>query len=174
MLSAAEKAAVRDSWQLMTPVADAAADLFYRRLTQHDPGLRPSSHEDLAARKKELVALLDFVVRALDWHDADWREDVDDDYDLFVVMLRMGQSYPPFARLMHEHYSAVGEALVGALGSALGPRFDAKTRKAWSRLYALLANAVRMGRLSAQSNVRAEQEEHPPSDVSTLRRGAAS
>ena len=76
MLSSAEKAAIRETWQLLTPVADAAADLFYRRLVQHEAALWPKSHGELAQRKQEFLGLFAFVVQALDWDESAWRDDV--------------------------------------------------------------------------------------------------
>lgn len=150
MLSAAEKAAIRESWQLMAPVADAAADLFYQRLVQQESSLWPRSHAELAERKREFVALLGFVVRALEWDEQAWRDDVTDEQDLFLGLFHMARRNPPMVRLIHDHYAAVGEALVGTLDYALGKRFDAGMRAAWSRLYMLLANALRLGHIAAR------------------------
>lgn len=161
MLSAAEKAAIRESWQLMAPVADATADLFYQRLVQHESSLWPRSHAELAERKREFLALLGFVVDSLSWDADAWREDVADDQDLFLRLFHMARSNPPIVRLIHDHYAAAGEALVGTLDYALGKRFDAGMRAAWSRLYMLLANALRLGRIAAR--------EHNPSDESVER-----
>ena len=176
MLSRAEKAAIRESWELLLPVADATADLFYQRLVQQEATLWPKSHAELALRKKELLSLLSFAVTALDWDECAWRDDVDDEQDLFVAMLGMGERSTPLARLILEHYAVVGDALVASLGSTLGKRFDARTKAAWSRLYALLANALRLGQLA--SRVRAAPEPPTPLRVVlgsvNLRRGVAS
>jgi hypothetical protein len=150
MLSRAEKDAIRESWELLSPVADATADLFFQRLVQQDATAWPRSHAELAQRKKELLGLLGFVVNALDWDEGAWRDDVDDEQDLFVAMLGMGERNTPLARLILEHYAAVGDALIGSLSSTLGKRFDARTKAAWSRLYALLANALRLGQLASR------------------------
>lgn len=175
MLSSAEKAAIRESWQLLAPVAEAAADLFNQRLVQQEAALRPKSHEELAQRKREFLALFEFVVRALDWDESAWRDDVDDTQDLFVALLAMAERNPPLVRLIQEHYGAVGDALVGTLGYTLGKRFDDSTRTAWSRLYALLANALRLAQLAAPDPAFVAAGEPLGSiAASTLRRGAAS
>ncbi|HEX6244389.1 MAG TPA: hypothetical protein VFZ61_25905 [Polyangiales bacterium] len=181
MLSRAEKAAIRESWELLLPVADATADLFYQRLIQQQGVLRAIRRPELALRKRELLGLLSFAVTALDWDENAWRDDVDDEQDLFVAMLGMGQRGTPLARLIVEHYAAVGEALVGSLAFTLGKRFDARTRAAWSRLYALLANALRLGCLASRAQVpEAPAAPTPPTPLRTvigsvnLRRGAAS
>jgi hypothetical protein len=175
MLSSAEKAAIRESWQLMAPVADAAADLFFRRLVQQAAALWPKSHEELAQRKQEFLGLFSFVVDALDWDESAWRDDVDDERDLFVALFGMGRRGAPMASLIQEHYAAVGEALVGALAFTLGKRFDAATRTAWSRLYALVANALRLGQLATRlSGASGAVDASGISGGADLRSGAAS
>lgn len=157
MLSRAEKAAIRESWELLSPVADATADLFFQRLAQQEAAAWPRSHAELAQRKKELLGLLGFAVTAMDWDESAWRDDVDDEQDLFVAMLGMGERNTPLARLILEHYAAVGDALVGSLSFTLGKRFDARTKAAWSRLYALLANALRLGQLASRVHALPEE-----------------
>lgn len=176
MLSRAEKAAIRESWELLSPVSDATADLFYQRLVQQEAALRPKSRAELARRKRELLALLTFTVTALDWDESAWREDVDDAEDLFVALLGMGQRNTPLARLILDHYAAVGEALIGSLASTLGKRFDPTTKAAWSRLYALLANTLRLGQLASRVQAVPERPTPVRSVLGSvaLRRGAAS
>ena len=147
MLSDAEKTAIRDSWQLVLPVAETAADLFYRRLGEQNRALWPASQEQLAAQRKEFVTTFSFVARGLGWEERAWRSDGPDDEDLFLAMLALGQRGTPLARLFVEHYALAGETLLWTLTYALGKRFDAATRAAWTRLYTLLANAIRMGTL---------------------------
>jgi hypothetical protein len=173
MLSAAEKAAIRESWQLMAPVADATADLFYQRLVQLESSLWPRSHAELAERKREFVALLSFVVDSLSWDEQAWREDVPDEQDLFLALFHMARRNPPLARLIHDHYAAFGEALVGTLDYALGKRFDARMRAAWSRLYMLLANALRLGRIAAREHSGRDESVERAVGFETLERSPA-
>jgi nitric oxide dioxygenase len=154
MLSDAEKKAIRETWQLVLPVAETAAELFYRRLAEQNPALRPASQDHLSAQRKEFVTTFSFVARSLAWEADEWRNDAPDDGDLFLAMLALGQRGTPLARLFEEHYSTTGETLLWTLTYALGKRFDAKARAAWTRLYTLLANAVRLGRLSSLEGAR--------------------
>jgi hemoglobin-like flavoprotein len=154
MLSDAEKKAIRETWQLVLPVAETAADLFYRRLAEQNPALRPESHDQLSAQRKEFVTTFSFVARSLAWEAGEWRNDAPDDGDLFLAMLALGQRATPLARLFEEHYSTTGETLLWTLTYALGKRFDAKARAAWTRLYTLLANATQLGRLASLEGAR--------------------
>jgi len=180
MLSDAEKAAIRDTWQLVLPVAETAADLFYRRLAELNPELRPASQDQLLAQRKEFVTTFNFVARGLAWKASAWRSDEPDDADLFLTMLALGQHGTRLARLFEEHYSTTGETLLWTLTYALGKRFDAPARAAWTRLYTLLANAVRLGRMTAEAPARrqksgAQQRAAPEgTPIASVRRGAAS
>lgn len=177
MLSRAEKAMIRESWELLSPVADTTAELLVQRLMQQEAALWPKSHAELVQRQREFLGLLSFVVNALDWDESAWRDDVRDEQDLFVAMLGMGERNTPLARLILEHYPLVGDALVESLATTLGKRFDPRTKAAWSRLYALLANALRLGQLAAR--VRAVPEASAPvrsviGSVALRRQGVAS
>jgi hemoglobin-like flavoprotein len=161
MLSDAEKKAIRETWQLVLPVAETAADLFYRRLAEQNPALRAASQDQLIAQRKEFVTTFSFVARNAAWESQEWRHDAPDDSDLFLAMLALGQRGTRLARLFEEHYSTTGETLLWTLTYALGKRFDAKARAAWTRLYALLATAARLGRLSSLEVARRPSAHEP-------------
>lgn len=162
MLSDAEKKAIRDTWQLVLPVVETAADLFYRRLAEQDPALRARNQDQLVAQRKEFVTTFNFVVRGLAWDASEWRSDAPDDDDLFLGMLALGQRGSRLARLIEHQYSVTGDTLLWTLTYALGKRLDAKARAAWMRLYTLLAISLRLGRLASPTSVRAELA--PPSE----------
>lgn len=151
MLKDAEKNAIRESWRLMTPVADTFAEVFVERLARDIAALADAGDHDRQTLRHELLSMLGFAVKALEWDSHAWRVDVADEDDLFMTALAWGRGRSPLVRLIGEHYSAVGDALLAAFGYVLGAAFDDRTRVAWSRLYTLLANALRMGRLSAGS-----------------------
>lgn len=150
MLSDSEKHLIRDSWRLVVPIADTAADLFYRRLFEQRPDLRSLFSDDMTGQKKKLVAMLNFVVKSLDWPETAWRDDVEEESDLFLVMLALGRRHTDLYRVPDESYEMVGEALLWTLDYALGKKFDADCRAAWTRVYTLVATAMKMGRLSVR------------------------
>lgn len=194
MLSDAEKRAIRETWQVVLPVAETAAELFYRRLAEQNPALRAESHEQLIAQRKEFVTTFSFVVRGVTWEASEWRTETPDDSDPFLALLALGQRGTPLARLFEDHYSTTGETLLWTLTYALGKRFDAKARAAWTRLYTLLANAVRLGRLAnvdgaqrveadpsttavaqpARRTAHKSVPTHKPTPIARVRRGASS
>lgn len=150
MLSDAEKKTILDTWRLVVPIADTAADLFYKRLFELAPGYREYFKSDLASQKRKLIAMLAFVVKALDWPESAWRQNVEDEDDLFLVVLALGRRHSDLYHIPDASYATVGEALLWTLDYGLGKKFDAPARAAWTKVYGLLATTMKMGRLSVQ------------------------
>lgn len=150
MLSDAEKKTILDTWRLVVPIADTAADLFYKRLFELAPGYREYFKSDLASQKRKLIAMLAFVVKSLDWPESAWRMNVEDEDDLFLVVLALGRRHSDLYRIPDASYATVGEALLWTLDYGLGKKFDAPARAAWTKVYGLLATTMKMGRLSVQ------------------------
>src|SRR5690349_6364609 len=93
MLSDEEKGLIRDSWRLLEPIADTAVDLFCRRLFEQRPDYRVLFPEDLAAPKKRIAATLAFIVKALDFPEADWRAEVPEEDDLLLALVALGRRH---------------------------------------------------------------------------------
>ncbi len=145
MVNDVQKQLIQNSWRLVVPMADTAADLFYRRLFELYPQYRPLFPGDLTAQKKKLVRMLAFIVKALDWADAQWREEVPPDRDLMLVVVAMGRRHSDIYKIPDASYAAVGEALLWTFDYALGEAFTEEVKQAWSLVYTLVAKAMRMG-----------------------------
>ena len=150
MITDEEKLLIKDSWRLGQPIAQSMADLFYRRLFELKPEYRSLFSGDATEQKQKLLAMLGFVVKSLDWQAEAWRDEVDQEDDLFLVMLSLGRRHTDLYRVPDDGYEIMGAALLWALGQGLGKQFDAPTRAAWAHLYALIASAMKMGRLSGR------------------------
>lgn len=151
MLTKRQKDVIQETWRLVVPIADTAADLFYRRLFELRPDYQSLFKGDLPSQKRKLLAMLSFVVKSLDWPDEAWREDVSEDNDLFLIMLALGRRHSSLYKIPDESYKTVGEALLWTLDYGLGKRFDQEAREAWQEVYTLLSMTMRMGRLSVQT-----------------------
>ena len=146
MLSAAERGAVKRSWELVEPIAETAADLFYQRLFELAPQYRSLFKEDLAPQKRKLLAMLKFVVRAVDFPDESWTDQVAPDDDLFLVVLALGRRHIELYQVPDEAYDKVGEALLWTLDYGLGEAFTREVRDAWTKVFVLLSKTMKMGR----------------------------
>jgi hemoglobin-like flavoprotein len=156
MLTDDEKAAIKDSWRLVVPIAETAADLFYKKLFELRPEYRRLFPEDMRAQKRKLIAMLAFIVKSLDWPESAWRETVPEEDDLCLIVLALGRRHSDLYHVPDSSYDAVGEALLWTLDYGLGKKFDTPTRAAWTHVYTLLALTMKMGRLSVPGANRAD------------------
>jgi len=108
VLTESDRKAVRQSFRLVVPIADTAADLFYRRLFELRPSYRELFKDDIAAQKRKLLRMLAFIVRALDYKDTEWRDDVPPEQDLMLVVLALGRRHAELYRIPNESYAVVG------------------------------------------------------------------
>jgi hemoglobin-like flavoprotein len=146
LLTDAQRAAIRRSWQLVVPIADTAADLFYKRLFELAPSYRRLFAEDMVPQKRKLLAMLAFVVKTLDWEESRWKDPVAKDEDLMLVVLALGLRHAELYKIPDESYDVVGEALLWTLDYGLGEAFTTEVRDAWARVYGLVAQTMKMGR----------------------------
>jgi len=160
VLNDAEKKLILHSWRLVVPIKDTAADLFYRRLFELEPGYRALFKTDLAAQKQKLIAMLAFVVKSLDWPDSAWRDTIAEEDDLFLVVLALGRRHSELYDVPDAAYAAVGEALLWTLDYGLGKEFTPPVRAAWTKIYGLVAMAMKMGRLSVQPRTTTDAMVH--------------
>ncbi len=148
MLTEAEKIAIRNSWRLVVPIADTAADLFYKRLFELRPDYASLFSNDIAAQKRKLVKMLAFVVSSVDYRASEWREDVPAEQDLMLVVLALGRRHSELYHIPDDSYGVVAQALIWTLDYGLGDAFTPDVRAAWTHLYMLLSTTMRMGSLS--------------------------
>jgi hemoglobin-like flavoprotein len=126
-LSTHEIALVQGSFAHVLPIADAAAGLFYGRLFELDPELRPLFRGDMMAQGRALMAMLKVAVAGLTRLD-----------EIVPAVQLLGRRHAGYG-VKDEHYATVGSALVWTLERGLGAAFTSETRAAWIKVYALLA-----------------------------------
>jgi hemoglobin-like flavoprotein len=145
MLTEAKRQTIVKSFRLVVPIAETAADLFYRRLFELRPDYRELFPEDMARQKRKLVTMLAFIVKALDYRDSQWRETVSEDEDLMYVVLALGRRHSELYKIPDESYEPVGEALLWTLAMGLGEAFTPEVQDAWAEVYGSLATTMKMG-----------------------------
>lgn len=157
MISDEQKTVIRETWRLVVPIADTAADLFYKRLFELRPDYRALFTGDLSSQKKKLISMLNFIVKSLDWPESAWRETVAEENDLFLIVLALGRRHTDLYKVPDAAYKSVGEALLWTLDYGLGKKFDGPAREAWTQVYTLVATTMKMGRLSVQPRDEADR-----------------
>lgn len=121
---------VQTSFAKVIPIADTAASLFYGRLFEIAPEVRPMFPADLAEQRRKLMAALGMVVGGLRKLDA-----------ILPAVKTLAMRHVTYG-VSAVHYAPVGEALVWTLQQGLGEGFTAETREAWLSAYRLLADAM--------------------------------
>jgi hemoglobin-like flavoprotein len=122
-------ALVRQSWMQLQPVADEAARMFYARLFETDPALRPLFRSDLAEQGRKLMGMLAVAIHALERIDS------------LASLQDLGARHARYG-VKPEHYPRVGEALLWALAQGLGGAFTVEVKEAWAAAYARLARRM--------------------------------
>jgi len=119
------------SFAQVLPIADAAASLFYSRLFELDPSLRPMFKGDMAEQGRKLMTMLNVVVNGLTRLEA-----------LIPAVQALARRHAAYGVTDH-HYQTVGEALLWTLHQGLGEHFTPSVAAAWSAAYALLADVMK-------------------------------
>jgi hemoglobin-like flavoprotein len=124
---------VQDSFEQVKPIVNVAADLFYNRLFELDPNLRPLFKTDLNQQKHNLMSTLAFAVAGLNKPDK-----------ILPAVRQLGARHAGYGVEGH-HYQTVGEALLWTLGQGLGEQFTPQVEEAWTAAYVLLAKTMQEG-----------------------------
>jgi hemoglobin-like flavoprotein len=131
---------IRETWRQVTPIADAAAEMFYGRLFETQPALRDLfRNTDMAAQHRAVVQALTFVVDELGSPEA-----------LRPALQDLGRRHVAYG-LSEAHLEAVGAALLWTLAKGLGPAWTPEAEAAWSEAYGMIATQMREGARQAAS-----------------------
>jgi hemoglobin-like flavoprotein len=103
----------------------------------------------MAPQKRKLIAMLGFIVKALDWREDAWQEAVSTEDDLFLVVLALGRRHIDLYRVPDAAYDAVGDALLWTFDYGLGEAFSNDIRNAWTKAYWLVSRIMKMGHCAA-------------------------
>lgn len=121
---------VKQSYALVDPIAETAAALFYGRLFELDPSLRPLFHGDLETQGQKLMASIKLVVMGLEKPET-----------ILPAVRSLGQRHHGYG-VQNSHYATVGAALLWTLEQGLGDVFTAEVKDAWTAAYTLLATVM--------------------------------
>jgi hemoglobin-like flavoprotein len=123
-------ALVQQTFEQVKPIADTAADLFYNRLFELDPSLRPMFRGDMKEQGRKLMQMLSVAVAGLTRLD-----------DLVPAVEALGRRHQGYG-VRDEHYATVGSALLWTLGQGLGAGFTPDVETAWASAYGLLSRVM--------------------------------
>jgi len=121
---------VQHSFVQVQPIAAIASDLFYARLFELDPTLKPLFRGDMNEQGHKLMMMLGVAVANLNKPEV-----------VMPALQRLGERHAGYG-VTQAHYATVGEALLWTLQEGLGETFTAEVRLAWEAVYGLVAETM--------------------------------
>jgi nitric oxide dioxygenase len=121
---------VQSSFAKVSPIADTAAALFYGRLFEIAPELKPLFQGDMAEQGHKLMMTLGVVVNGLKNMDA-----------ILPAAKALAIRHVGYG-VKAADYAPVGEALIWTLDKGLGPDFTAEVKNAWLAAYGALSGVM--------------------------------
>jgi hemoglobin-like flavoprotein len=136
---ALELNALETSFDLIAPRGDELVDIFYARLFETAPAVRPLfAHTDMSKQKSMLLSALVLLRRSL--------RDVD---RLVPVLHAMGARHVAYGA-QAEHYPVVGQVLIGAMAEVAADAWTPEYAAAWETAFEVVANAMLDGARPAE------------------------
>jgi hemoglobin-like flavoprotein len=124
-------ALVKESFDLVDPIAPRAAALFYENLFEADPTLRPLFKGDMVDQGNKLIQMVELAVSTLGNPGA-----------LTPALQGLGRRHADFG-VQDRHYETFGLALINTLRPCLGVAFTPDVEEAWVEVYGELAGTMK-------------------------------
>ncbi|MHB8252286.1 MAG: globin family protein [Acidiferrobacter sp.] len=121
---------VQSSFAKVKPISDQAAAIFYARLFEIAPDVKPMFKGGIIEQGRKLMAMLNIVVNGLSNLDA-----------IVPTAQDLARRHLNYA-VRSEHYTYVGSALIYALEQGLAEDFTAPVKQAWIDVYGLLSGVM--------------------------------
>ena len=119
---------IQESFAKVAPISEQAAELFYGRLFEIAPAVKPLFHGDMKEQGQKLMATLAVVVNGLG-----------DLPSILPAASRLAKRHVAYG-VKPEHYQPVGEALLWTLERGLGEQWTPDLAAAWVAAYTLLSD----------------------------------
>jgi nitric oxide dioxygenase len=118
---------VQQSFAQVAPIADKAAEMFYGRVFEVAPSVKPLFKGDMAEQRKKLMATLAVVVNGLTNLEA-----------VLPAASALAKRHVSYGA-KSEHYPVVGGALLWTLEKGLGEAWTPDVAAAWIAAYGTLS-----------------------------------
>ncbi|MBU1191807.1 MAG: hemin receptor [Gammaproteobacteria bacterium] len=122
---------VKESWAMVVPIRDQAAELFYGKLFELDPALKPMFKGNMQEQGRKLTAMINTAVNGLDKLDV-----------IVPAVQDLGRRHVAYG-VEDKHYDTVGTALIWTLEKGLGSVFTPACKEAWVTVYGVLAGTMK-------------------------------
>jgi hemoglobin-like flavoprotein len=121
---------VQQSFESVVPLKETAADLFYNRLFEIDPQIRPMFSGDMEAQGDKLMSSLALVVTGLDQPE-----------NILSAVQDLGRRHTGYG-VREDHFTSFAHALIWTIEQALEDAYTDDIRDAWIAAYELLSGIM--------------------------------
>jgi len=128
---------LRTSFRRVEQQSDVAALVFYRRLFELDPHLRPLFKGNIEAQAGKLIQMLGLAL-SLSERPEYFKQELQE----------LGARHAGYG-VREEHYQTVGKAMLEMMAAVLGKAFTPDIEEAWSGFYRLMADTMKQGAAGA-------------------------
>jgi hemoglobin-like flavoprotein len=118
---------VQESFSKVTPIAEQAAALFYKRLFEIAPQTQSLFKSDMTDQGRKLMSTLGVVVRGLANMES-----------ILPAASALAKRHVEYG-VKAEHYAPVGEALLWTLEQGLGTAWNQNLKECWAEAYGALS-----------------------------------
>lgn len=131
MITSQQITLVQNSFEMVLPLSELIAGLFYSRLFETEPELRQLFKIDMVEQGQKLMDMLQLMVDGLDQLA-----------EIEATVAELGIRHAGY-NVKPEHYESLQNALLWTLEQALGDAFTAETRTAWKDVYITIATVMK-------------------------------
>lgn len=130
-MNAQQIALVQTTFEKVEPIAQQTGELFYQRLFEMDPTIRPLFKGDIKKQALMLMTVIGLAVRGLDRPQS-----IDE------AVKALGVRHAGYGVGITD-YNTFGAALIGAMEQAMGSEFTPDVKEAWVEAYGVLSDAMK-------------------------------
>lgn len=140
-----QKTLVKESWAKVVPIKETAAELFYSRLFEIAPEVKPYFKGDMKEQGMKLMNMLNTAVNGLDNIEA-----------MIPALQDLGRRHVGYG-VKDEDYDKVGAAFIWTLEQGLGDEFNDDIKDAWLVTYTTVAGVMKAAAAEVSPVVPARQ-----------------
>ncbi len=137
---------VQSSFESVKPIAQTAAELFYGRLFELNPSLRPLFKTDMSEQQRKLMDTLEILAKGLRVQQV-----------ILPALKDLGRRHVGYG-VKDEHYEAVGSALLWTLEKGLGEQFTPEVKEAWVAAYGLISGVMKEAAAEATESAAPQRD----------------
>lgn len=145
-LTERKKRLVQTSFTKVVPIADKAAEIFYNKLFEMDPSLKPLFKGDMKEQGAKLMSMIGTAVNGLDNLDS-----------IVPAVQNLGKNHVGYG-VEDSHYDTVGGALLYTLEAGLEDDFTPDVKDAWTEVYTTLATVMKDAAKTVNESVSTEEK----------------